>query len=273
MAPTVQGTESMSNANERANARALPERTNRRAVLGAILAGGAAAAAVLPASVANASALSPADLRALDLYRRYRRAVAISDRLAEQRAAAEDRLPDWARMGPKHTFVDGRPFSTDTVGWPVVADLRRCRPINSFGVVVARPNVEDICDQFTRAIRARVEREEATKELAEALAAFRERVAEQRAEQERVGYAHFAQREDDVTKVRIRISHELEASMGDSVLALAATLLIGIRLDDEEDYVIRNYRATLAAIRPQLVDVIAEDADKTLATSQEDANV
>jgi hypothetical protein len=35
----------------------------------------------------------------------------------------------------------------------------------------------------------------------------------------------------------------------------------------------RRYRAVLAAIRPQLVDAIAEDADRTLATSQEGVNV
>jgi hypothetical protein len=59
MAPTIQGIESMTNATTRANARALPETTNRRAVLRGILAGSAAAAATLPASLANASA--PAD--------------------------------------------------------------------------------------------------------------------------------------------------------------------------------------------------------------------
>jgi hypothetical protein len=47
----------MTNATVQANARALPEATNRRAVLGAILAGGAVAASALPASVATAVAL------------------------------------------------------------------------------------------------------------------------------------------------------------------------------------------------------------------------
>jgi hypothetical protein len=50
----------MPNAPVRANARALPETTNRRAVLGAIF-GGAAAATALPAAIANPAALSPAD--------------------------------------------------------------------------------------------------------------------------------------------------------------------------------------------------------------------
>jgi hypothetical protein len=47
----------MTNANERANARALPETTNRRAVLGAVLAAGAAVA--LPALAGPAAATDP----------------------------------------------------------------------------------------------------------------------------------------------------------------------------------------------------------------------
>jgi hypothetical protein len=33
-------------------------------------------------------------------------------------------------------------------------------------------------------------------------------------------------------------------------------------MDDDEEHVVDIYRATLAAIRPALVDVIAEDADR-----------
>jgi hypothetical protein len=50
----------MPNDTVRANARALPETTNRRAVLGAVLAAGAAgAAAVLPATASPAVAIDP----------------------------------------------------------------------------------------------------------------------------------------------------------------------------------------------------------------------
>jgi len=50
--------------------------------------------------------------------------------------------------------------------------------------------------------------------------------------------------------------------MGESVLALACTLMVEIK-DDPDDFGI--YDAALAAIRPQLVSPIAEDADRVLA--------
>jgi hypothetical protein len=37
----------------------------------------------------------------------------------------------------------------------------------------------------------------------------------------------------------------------------------------DEDYVLRTFRATLIAIRPQLVGEIADDADRMLALSGE----
>jgi hypothetical protein len=65
----------MPNATVRANARTLPEATNRRAVLGAVLAAGVAGAtAVLPAYAAPGPvALSPIDRRVLDLWQRYQK--------------------------------------------------------------------------------------------------------------------------------------------------------------------------------------------------------
>jgi hypothetical protein len=56
----------MPNATERADARALPETTNRRAVLGAILAGGAVAATALPAIVANAAEGADSEILVLE---------------------------------------------------------------------------------------------------------------------------------------------------------------------------------------------------------------
>jgi hypothetical protein len=56
----------MPNAPVRANARALPETTNRRAVLGVVLAAGAAAATALPVTVANAGATADAEILALE---------------------------------------------------------------------------------------------------------------------------------------------------------------------------------------------------------------
>jgi hypothetical protein len=56
-----------------------------------------------------------------------------------------------------------------------------------------------------------------------------------------------------------------------SVLALGASLVIGIHADDEEENVLAAYRASLRAIRPQLVGAIAEDADRVLAEKYEEA--
>jgi hypothetical protein len=55
-----------------------------------------------------------------------------------------------------------------------------------------------------------------------------------------------------------------------SILALAAHMMILIRIDDEEDYVLRTFRAALVAIRPQLVGEIADDTDRILAQDQEE---
>ena len=54
-----------------------------------------------------------------------------------------------------------------------------------------------------------------------------------------------------------------------SVLAVAASLVIGIQADDDEEDVLQVYRASLRAFRPQLVGAIAEDADRVLASVKE----
>jgi hypothetical protein len=64
------------------------------------------------------------------------------------------------------------------------------------------------------------------------------------------------------------IENELRCAMPASVLALAAVLVTQIEGDVPEDVPGLN-RAALAAIRPQLVDVIAEDADRVMAQGKE----
>jgi hypothetical protein len=64
---------------------------------------------------------------------------------------------------------------------------------------------------------------------------------------------------------------ELNKRIGASVLALGAVLIMEIGHDDHEfERVPRLYRAALAAIRPQLVGAIAEDADRVLAQAEEE---
>ena len=56
------------------------------------------------------------------------------------------------------------------------------------------------------------------------------------------------------------MENEIENLEG-SVLALAPQLMIVIRIDGDEESALRLYRASLTAIRPQLVGPIAADAD------------
>ena len=98
----------MPNATVRANARTLPEVTNRRSVLGAVLAAGAVAVPALPsfASV-ETPALSAVDRRVLDLWNRRRRLRAALDRLSERVDATEAQMPKWARSGPRYVRAKG----------------------------------------------------------------------------------------------------------------------------------------------------------------------
>src|ERR1700733_2516809 len=101
----------MTNATVRANAQALPETTDRRAVLGAALA-----------------------------------------RFSDERDAAEAELPDWARSGPRYVLAKGEIFVpgvddvVETAYWPEVADLDQ-QPVST-GRILARPNADDLSDQF-----------------------------------------------------------------------------------------------------------------------------
>jgi uncharacterized protein YjiS (DUF1127 family) len=85
----------------------VPKATNRRAVLGAVLAAGAAAAALPSAAAVITPSLSAIDSRVLDLWRRNRRLRASLDRLSDQMDAAEAQVPEWARSGPKYVLAKG----------------------------------------------------------------------------------------------------------------------------------------------------------------------
>ena len=67
--------------------------------------------------------------------------------------------------------------------------------------------------------------------------------------------------------------HDIQAAIeklrGASVLAVAASLVARIELDDDEDEVLRTYRASLQAVRPQLIGAIAEGADRVVAEQEE----
>jgi hypothetical protein len=97
----------MSNATERANARALPETTNRRAVLRSILAGGAVAATALPAIVANAGATADAEILALET--EIRRLGAAAEEIYAKRVwPFEDEFSALAAIDVKAAFAFSR---------------------------------------------------------------------------------------------------------------------------------------------------------------------
>jgi hypothetical protein len=67
--------------------------------------------------------------------------------------------------------------------------------------------------------------------------------------------------------------HAIEDKISDlvplSILALGADLIPRIERDDDEEADMRAWRATLTAVRFQLIDIIAEDADQVLAQKTE----
>jgi hypothetical protein len=266
----------MPNATVRANARTLPEATSRRSVLGAILAAGAVAVPTLPSFAAvETPALSAVDRRVLDLWNRRRRLRAALDHLSERIDAAEAQLPEWARSGQKYVLAKGEmqipgvTHSAGDVGWPEVADLEQ-RPPDALGWILVRPNVEDLYAQFQANCRARG-RKDGTRRLLQALLTHDARVKEQDAERDRVGYNRLSKRSETGWNKVIDIEKVIGKHAEASILALAANLVIGIQADDDEDDVLQTYRASLRAIRPQLVGAIAEDADRVLPENEEDA--
>jgi hypothetical protein len=260
----------MPNATVRANARSLPEATNRRAVLGAVLAAGATAA--LPAAALSVPpALSPADQRVLDLWRRRGRLKAALDRLDLQIAAAKARMPKWAQPGPKHAFWPGDAtpvVDMSEVSWPEIADLEQ--QLRSRPFVMARPGPTDLLARFDQDQRS-FSPDTARRNLTQALVALDRRLEEQKAEMERAALPRLSTMVSKGVRLQVNIENELEDLQQTSVLGLAATLLFKIQNGESEDHEERSHRATLAILRPQLVGPIAEAADGLLAEHGEAA--
>jgi len=73
---------------------------------------------------------------------------------------------------------------------------------------------------------------------------------------------------DQAGKASCDVLGEIDKHIGASVLALAAVLMVAIH-DEADEEVSGLHRACLAAIRPQLIGAIAEDADRVLAEDVE----
>ena len=183
----------MTNATLRANAQTLPEATNRRAVLGAVLAAGAlGATAVLPAYAATGpAALSATDRRVLDLWQPAQPDAGRPGTHLRSNGPGAGPNAGIGSGWPKYVFAAGNSFlylAGGDVGWPEVADLDQ-QPVDAFGRILARPNVEDLYDQFKRTKDNELAGgEAATRGFLQALLAHDARVKEQEAEKDRAGF-------------------------------------------------------------------------------------
>jgi hypothetical protein len=259
----------MPNATVRANARTLPKSTNRRSILGAILGAGAAGAtAALPAAAdAEAPKLSAVDRQVLDLWERRAELQAIAERCCEQHSAASDQLPEWARSGPVYLRPDGSPSGLDEhVGWPRLADFS-LRPVNALGFVKARLGPQDIRDEFWRAMQEGEDRVAVIEKYGRVFAEFAERIRQQDIEEKRLDIDTLGQRCDAAYEAVCGVENELDQYLAASVLALAGVLMVAI--EDGVEEIEGLNRAALAAIRPRLVGLIGEDADRVLAEADE----
>ena len=146
----------------------------------------------------------------------------------------------------------------------MVADLSR-RPVDARGLINARPSPRDLLDEFLSALEKR-DGVAILEEYGRAFAEFAARRRQQVAEDERLGIDVLEQRQEAAWDAVGDIESELEDHVGESVLALAGVLMVR---EDFEDCEGLN-RAALAAIRPQLVGAIAEDADRFLAEADEE---
>jgi hypothetical protein len=204
----------------------------------------------------------------LELWRRRRSAKGICDRLSADWNAKQDLLPSWAQSGPVYLRPDGSPAAKEEVGWPLVADLSR-RPVID-GVINARPSAKDLYLEFKAAREVAGSWVEPTHELARALGELSDRLRQRRAEEDRVGLIPGI---DDRLEHAYDVLHAIEDKISDlvpvSILALGADLIPRMERDDDEEADMRAYQAALAVIRPQLLDIIAEDADRVLAHKTE----
>jgi hypothetical protein len=211
----------MPNTTVRATARTLPESTNRRAVLGAVLAAGAAGAtAALPSAASVTPALSALDRRILNLWRWRAKLNVIGDHRWKQFQTASDALPAWADSGQKFIAPDGRPVGR-SVELPEVVDLSR-RPIRRDKLVNVRPSAEDLADEFKEAILSGVPAAAAREELARSLTELDDRLREQAAVKDRLGVDILADRSQRATDAQCDLEDSFGEHIGTSVLALGA---------------------------------------------------
>jgi hypothetical protein len=94
--------------------------------------------------------------------------------------------------------------------------------------------------------------------------------ADDRAELNWLKYRELKEREAERNSAVRPVEYALRTELSTSVHALGCVLMVQIAEGDEKcEEVPDLWRASLAAIRPQLIGAIAEDADRVLATAGE----
>jgi hypothetical protein len=245
----------MPNATVRANARRMSEATNRRAVLGAILAAGAVASVPAAAAVA-----SPGKDRANELWAaRYALRQPYIDAVDEA-CRAEGLLPAWARPGPARLNPDGT-LDGPNVGWPAIQgampDPKR--------VVVVRPNKYDLRAQYR--LEAIVEPEAALARYRLSRRALEARLRVEDQERRRLGIPELWKVCARISAKRGRIEERIERLEPSTPNATAAiTFLEAIEgaffdrpaLEQFEPHI----TTTLRFLRPSLTGLIRAHVDE-----------
>jgi hypothetical protein len=187
----------------------------------------------------------------------------ICDELGAASDAADSKLPEWARPGPKYLGRDGGAWGDERTGWPIAADLSR-RPLMS-DCVNARPSPDELYEEYRRAD----DRWGAPlQNFAAQLAALNDRLRQKDAEEERLGIPALDERLEASFNARRAVEFALEKLIDSSDLAAAAVLMVEIELDNGED-VPGLHRAALRALTPRLAGEIAADADRILSQPEE----
>ncbi len=256
--------------------------TNRRAVLGALIADATIGATALPALAAT-NELAEADRKAIERWISYRsmsaRLVDLGDRIDD----LEDRLPDTGltekqiRAGHEKRYSKIR---TEHPGGSDAATLRGCRELEQAyldgrlvddpglvnGARIWRQRYMSFQEDDPKILAAIAAFDENDRQLEVDLAACEAREAAHEAERERLGLnsleEEHEQLSDEFSDLTCEILSELSSPYG-----LAAAMII--KVDDADDETADILRALLRMIRPQLVGAIAEDADRVLAQDEE----
>jgi hypothetical protein len=260
--------------------------TNRRAVLGAVLAIGAAAATPPAARSASAKELTEGDRHALEQWPRYCAMSALGMDLYRQIDDAKGRLLDIRPMpddiraahSERHSQIRMKPGGSDA------SMLRACREIEQAymdgrlndddglalknGADYWRSRIARLPADDPKVIAALEAFEKNDRQLEADLAAYDSRKAAHEAELGRIGLPALQAENDRVADELRDLTCEILSGELRSPHALAAAVMI--KIDDTDEETADILRASLAAIRPQLVGAIAEDADRVLAEAEEE---